>query len=1144
MICLTQILNKCSDAIEKCCITAWDHMGYVIHHKKNSKELQDESEKLENEVRRIDGRVERARNNGEIPEADVLQWIKSAKEMNIDVVAFLGKGENKLCFNWCPNIYWRYWLGKVSKEKTDRVISLKDEGEKFMTLEVAHHVHHMKFGYNFSQGYEDFDSRAKIFKEIMKALEDPCVKMIGVYGAGGVGKTTMVVEVGKLAERNGLFDDVAMATISQTLDEKIVKEKLASQLGLTLNGNAGQLYRRLNNGKKNLVILDDVWENFNFADIEIPITNGNMGCTVVITSRKKGFCQMIRMPEASTKEILIGVLEEPEAWTLFKKTAGISIHSDIPSEAKEVCDKCGGLPVAIRAVAAALKGKGKHAWKDALRQLKNYKLKEIAGIDPDLFISLKWSYDRLEPKDARSCFLLCSLFPEDAEISIDDLVRYSVGMRLLDQNLNIFDEVRNRVLAMVDVLNQSCLLLDGTNENVVKMHDVIRDVAITIAEEEKGYLVKHVIKKWPEKDTYEHYSAISLRFTTNIQEPPDVLECTRLHTLVLKCRDSSPTNVKSSFFNGMENNLEILDLSEMPLKSSPSSLPRLVKLRMLCLNGLSRDIALLGRLKNLEILSLHGIEKLAPEIRELTSLRLLDLENCIHLRVIPPNVISKLTQLEELYISDTFDQWEVEGTDQQRENASLLELNSLTLLKTLKVHMPRSMGLPKLTRFSISIGENIKYKENYFSTRILKLSGIPIENKFRDVLEKVEVLYLNKLPGLKKVLLHDGDGGGFLELRHLEVIECNDVECLLGMPARRLKIQPQSLPGSFSKLRELHVRNCGFKCLFSLSIARVLARLTHLEIENCEDMEEIVGNEGQENDEEIIFLQLKIMTLRNIPKLRSFLSNNSNTPQPLFCGKVAFPALEELRIFDVHNISVVWDKHLEPLVQEERESFCQLRNLAHLRHLYIHRCAKLKAIVVANKERGDNDNPLVFPQLFSIELNQLENLKSFYDSCGPEEEKEESTKHELIVEILEPQPLFNQKVVFPCLEVLEIWSLGNIKEIWHSTPPTNSFNNLRHLAVFDCQNLLNIAPSELLGSLQNLQFLNVEDCGSLEEVFKTGGSNVEINHVLYQLKQVMLLNLPLLTRFSFGSTLPPMVTRIIQDCPSWITSMDPDIQEM
>lgn len=288
------------------------------------------------------------------------------------------------------------------------------------------------------------------------------------------------------------------------------------------------------------------------------------------------------------------------------------------------------------------------------------------------------------------------------------------------------------------------------------------------------------------------------------------------------------------------------------------------------------------------------------------------------------------------------------------------------------------------------------------------------------MLEKVEVLYLNNLLGLKKVLLHDRDGGVFLELRHLEVIGCNDVECLLGMPVRGLQIRPQSLPGSFSNLCELHVRKCGFKCLFSLFVTRVLVFLTHLEIENCKDMEEIVGNGGQENDEEIIFLQLKIMTLRGIPKLTSFLLNNSNIPQPLFCGKVAFPTLEELRIFDVHNISVVWDKHLEPLVQEERESFCQLRNLAHLRHLYIHRCAKLKAIVVTNREGGDNDNPLVFPQLHSIELNQLENLKSFYGSCGLEEVKEESTKRELNVEILEPQPLFNQKVVFPCLEVLEI----------------------------------------------------------------------------------------------------------------------------
>ncbi|KAI8006735.1 Disease resistance protein [Camellia lanceoleosa] len=272
-----------------------------------------------------------------------------------------------------------------------------------------------------------------------------------------------------------------MTTVSKAVEKEKVQGELASQLGLKLDeyGRAGQLLNRLRNGQKTLVILDDVWKPLDLAYIGIPTTDG-------------GNNEPLNLPD-------IGIPFTTEAWSLFTKVAEISVDSEIPSEAKEVCDQCGGLPVAIRAVAAALKGKGKHAWKDALRQLKNYKIKEIADIDQNLLISLKWSYDRLEPKDARSCFLLCSLFPEDAKISIDDLVRYSFGMRLLDQDLNTFDEVTNRVLAMVDVLKTSCLLLDDTDESVVKMHYIIRDVAIWIAEDEKRYLVKHGIEKWPVK---------------------------------------------------------------------------------------------------------------------------------------------------------------------------------------------------------------------------------------------------------------------------------------------------------------------------------------------------------------------------------------------------------------------------------------------------------------------------------------------------------------------------------------------------------------------------------------------------------------------------------------------------------------------
>ncbi|KAI8007069.1 putative disease resistance protein [Camellia lanceoleosa] len=613
----------------------------------------------------------------------------------------------------------------------------------------------------------------------------------------------MVEEVRQLAKRNGLFHSVAMTTVSKAVEKEKVQGELASQLGLKLDeyGRAGQLLNRLRNEQKTLVILDDVWEPLDLADIGIPTTDGgnneplnlpdlgipfttgsDMGCKVVITTRKPRVCQMMQN-SSELKNFPIDVLTKKEAWSLFTKVAEISVDSEIPSEAKKVCDKCGGLPIAIRAVAAALKGKGKHAWKDALRQLKNYKIKEIADIDPNLFISLKWSYDRLETKDARSCFLLCSLFKEDAEISIDELVRYSIGMRLLDQNLNIFDEVRDRILVMVDVLKTSCLLLDGRNESMVRMHDIIRDVAISIAEDEKRYLVKHGIEKWPEKGRYEHYSTISLRFTAKIHEFPNELECRGLHTLVLQCSNDSPTDFPNNFFNGMENNLEVLDLSQIPIKSLPSSLPTLVKLWMLCLNGgpLMTDIALFGSLRNLEILKLNGMEK------------------------------------------------------------------------------------------------------------------------------------------------------------------------------------------------------------------------------------------------------------------------------------VAFLALEYLQIWYVDNISgIIGDKQLKlPVQQEENESFW---NLPRLRDLRIVFCFKLKAIVVANKEGGAHDKPLIFRELRSMRLEILENLKSFYSICGSKAEEE----------ISKPQPLFNEKVVFPCLEELTISIMDNFKQIWISTPPANSFNKLASLFVGLCGKLLYVAPSELLGSLQNL----------------------------------------------------------------------------
>ncbi|KAF7146766.1 hypothetical protein RHSIM_Rhsim04G0051900 [Rhododendron simsii] len=535
------------------------------------------------------------------------------------------------------------------------------------------------------------------------------------------------------------------------------------------------------------------------------------------------------------KEFAIEILSKEESWALFKKKVGNHVDAhEFRKTAWEVCEECQGLPVAINAIGAALKGKDMYAWRDALDKLKNSMLKDIEGIDQKVYASLKWSYDQLDSEDAKSCFLLCCLFPEDAKISIDDLVRYYMAGRTFHRDLkpDSLERALDRVRTVVSTLISCCLLLDDKySENVVKMHDVVRDVAISIAKGEKySFLVKHGVKDWPAKSTYEQCSMISLR-PRDMRELPDELVCPVLHTLRLDCTDDeSGLQVPDRFFSGTEN-LVVLDLNSVTM--SPillASLAKLAKLQMLCLDGCELgDIAILKDLKDhLEILSLRrsNIKVLPQEVGELTRLRLLDMDGCEELEVIPKGVISKLLRLEELYMPGRFSQWEgtrADGTGSDISCVSLDELMSLTRLTTLYVCIPDPLLLPKdftfenLVRFNIVVGGLGYPPYIVYSTGVLKLENIHLAN-----------------------------------------------------PLERIGLYPSK---SFSHLTNLSVRYCSCKYLFSPSSARGLVRLKRLSIWRCMDLEGVIGNEGEEDHEDIIpisFSRLSDLTLGDLPNLKSF----------------------------------------------------------------------------------------------------------------------------------------------------------------------------------------------------------------------------------------------------------------------------------
>ncbi|GMP54100.1 hypothetical protein CsSME_00019366 [Camellia sinensis var. sinensis] len=1102
------------------------HVGFVFQYKKKQKKLEVEIKNLEEQRKQIEEKVDEAITRGEELDEPVSNWLMEVEERVQKIKDDNTINENMQCFKFsCPDYIARYRISKEAENKMEEVKNLTQSGN-FST--VAHpKPFAQELQFTSSSTYANFESRELIFNNIMVALQDSDVKMIGVYGTGGVGKTAMVEEIGKQV-KNGLFNEVVVAVVSQDANVSNIQGQLADRLSLKLNGEtevgkANELWNRLNNGKKNLIILDDIWQELNLKTIGIPITNGNNCCKVVITSRIRGVLEKMHVDRYVPMQVLL----EKEAWALFKTKVGNSVDfPELHDIADAVCKECGGLPVAILALGAALKDKKKYVWEDVLDQFKDSMLKNIAGIDPKVYASLKLSYDRLESSDAKSCFLLCCFFPEDANISIEVLARHCIARSLLGQNTNTLKRASRRVLTVVDILKDACLLLEGKDENFVKMHDVIRDVALSIAKDDgKEILVKNGVKEWPEKDTCESYSAISLRFDNTLELPDDLL-CPQLHTLtiLLKWTINALLNVPDRFFSGMEK-LTILELDRICMLP-PLSLANLVNLRMLLLSCCELgDIAILKDLNNnLEILSLRGsnIKVLPSEIGQLTRLRLLDLKNCYQLTEIPQGVISNLSHLEELYILD-----DLRLREPIRSKVNLDELGKLTQLTTIQIHIPNVMLLPKdfcfenLIRFKISMGIGTNYGFYGVSSKWCELVGVFLMDKFIVLLRRAEELHLEKIEGLQEVL-HDRGGEGSLMERH--------------------GLNPS---GFFNNLIALSVRDCRLKYLFSLSCARGFPRLQRLRIVDCEMMEAIVGIEEEKDEDELSsqvvnFSQLKYLRLENLPKLISFYpkvekmltyeGNSSTQAQFLFNEKVTFPALESLTIDGLTMITKIWDRKLLP-----SESFRQLRSmiirsceklvnvglsnmprqLPKLEHLQVSHCQELKVIVLKNggeeeDKEENNTNTNSFLQLRSLTLEDLQSLKSFFTSRS------------------ETQSLFTSQVAFPILDYLKIQKLPNIVEIWDkqlliaSEKESKSFCQLKDMTVSDCEKLVHVVQFNMLPRLQNLNIFKVDNCPKVEAIVsekeKEEGTTKNDIIVLSQLTKLTLQNLMSLKSFYNWST--------------------------
>ncbi|TQE00897.1 hypothetical protein C1H46_013437 [Malus baccata] len=497
----TDIIIAIASKIGECLVKPiGTEFGYLINYHSNLESLKGEIKKLFDKKDGVQGLVDAAKRNREIIKPDVQSWLKN---VNDDMVKKVLQFEDEI--NKKRRCVYRWSLSRRAYKIKQEVLQLQNEGA---FENVAHPAPPPEIWSTFKKGFKDFKSRMAYMNEVIEGLKRERVRMIGICGMGGVGKTTMVKEIIERLAKLDLFDKIVMATVSQSPSIRMIQSEIADKIGLKFKeesepGRALKLRGELMEIKRILIVLDDVWTEPDFEAIGLPCGDAHKGCKVLLTSRDSDVCNMM----GSQQIIAVPILTTEESQELFREMVGESFDEpDLRSIAKEVVHECGGLPIAIVTVGKALEKKNKREWDDALNQLRNSTPVNIPGVNDKVYSSIKWSYDRLESDEARLCLLLCCLFPEDYDIPIEYLVRYG-WVRGYFSNSFTLEDARNRVHSLVGQLKRRFLLLDSGKSEATKMHDVVRNVAILIASRDPhGFLIRSDAenKGWPNLATYDH----------------------------------------------------------------------------------------------------------------------------------------------------------------------------------------------------------------------------------------------------------------------------------------------------------------------------------------------------------------------------------------------------------------------------------------------------------------------------------------------------------------------------------------------------------------------------------------------------------------------------------------------------------------